>query len=355
MWTFIRTAKEFIHALREFFEYSERELVHEFPEDRTWIEKISTDLIQYIQTDEFLEQSIERTRQNPTLQDPRAMPWEYISGGTMPALLMAYYSRHAPLSQLKKIIHNEQELMLFLESCASKVNRSALMHSPTHAFIFQPHWLPSDLHQSILQMQNFWKQMKVEDAPWLVEKLALRLPEKESAMFIHRWRQFGMRGEFLRFRKGLIELLGVAKEPFIDSFLLESLPLINPTEAGHLASELGLSTPFEDSWITPVEFREKAKSAFIAKQRSPFSSLDLDEKIVTLLRQKGFAAPSPILFADTNWSAWFFGLAISPSGSLQLWRFSRTAMSGIPMNAWFRLQCGGEWIILDRPQEYTFG
>ncbi|HEV7736842.1 MAG TPA: hypothetical protein VGO47_05635, partial [Chlamydiales bacterium] len=230
-WTFIRSAEEFIHALREFFEYSERELIAERPADKAWIEQILTALIQFIQTEAFLDQAIQRTRQNPSVQDPGAKPWQYISGGTMPALLMAYTNRQSPFSTLQKTIHNEQELLSFLIESASKTTHTSLMHSPTHAFIFQPQWLPPNLQQSILQMQNFWKQMKVADEEWLVEKLALRLPEKDSALFIHRWRQEGITGEFTRFRRTLLELLGPAKESLIDSFLWESLPLIKPEVA----------------------------------------------------------------------------------------------------------------------------
>ncbi len=362
-WTFIRSAEEFIHALREFFEYSERELMAERPADKVWIEQILTALIQFIQTEEFLDQSIQRTRKNPSLQDPGAKPWQYISGGTMPALLMAYTNRQIPFSALQKTIHNEQELLSFLiesvsqnaSQSASKTTQTCLMHSPTHAFIFQPQWLPTNLQQSILQMQNFWKQMKVADEEWLVEKLALRLPEKDFALFIHRWRQEGIKGELSRFRRTLLELLGPTRESLLDSFLWESLPLIKPEVATQVGHEMGITISLSQTWITPLEFREIAKATFISQQGSPFSSLDFDEEVAAVLRKKGLAAPKPLLFADTNWSTWFFGLAISPSGALTVWRFHRTGMSGVPMNAWFRLQCGNEWIILNRPQEYTFG
>jgi hypothetical protein len=352
-WTFIRTAEEFIQALREFFEYAERELLGEFPMDRAEIEKISTDVIQYIQTEPFLTHSIQRTRTNPVLHDPRAMPWEYISGGTMPALLMTYYNRHAPFSVLKKTIRNETELLSFLVDSAPKTGKSALIHSPTHAFLFHPHWLPDNVPQSIAQMQNFWKQVKVEDEEWLVEKLATWLSPKEAPLFIHRWRQIGIQGSLPRFRQTLLELLGNGKKALIDRFLFESVPLISRENGVHRARELGVSVTFSERWTTPLEFREMVKAAFLARQGSPFSSVDLDEQIAALLRQKGWAAPKPILFADTNWSTWFFGLCVAPSGALELWRFSRTGMSGIPMDDWFRLQCNGEWVILNNPQEYS--
>jgi hypothetical protein len=311
-------------------------------------------VIQYVQTEEFLQQSIERTKKNPSLHDPRAKPWEYISGGTMPALLMAYYHRTAPFSALQKTIHNTHELLSFLIESAPKTKGSALIHSPTHAFIFHPHWLPSNPQQAILQMQNFWKQMQINDVEFLAEKLAQKLTEKEAPLFLHRFRQIKVRDEFSLIRKAFIDILGVSKELLIDSFLWESLPLISTPAAIKLASELNLNLSWSQSWMTPIEFREIAKGAFITKQGSPFSNIDFDAEIVNFLRQKGLAVPAPILFADTNWSTWFFGLAVSPAGTLELWRFHRTAMSGVPMNVWFHLQCEGEWVILNRPQEYIY-
>lgn len=352
-WTYIRSAEEFIRCVKEFFESAERELALENPEQRPFIEQISTDLIVYLQTDEFLNQSIERTRKNPAFHDPRATPWEYISGGTMPALLMAYTQRQFPYSALQKTIHNELELISFLSDAALQTKETALMYSPTHAFLFHPEWLPHHPHQVIGAMQNFWKQVKIEDEEWLAFALSHKLPEKESAIFLHRWRQYGKKGTLAHFRESALEILGRQKEALIDSFLYESLPLISSQEATHLAKSLGLDLSLESPWVTPIGFREWIKSAFISAQRSPFSTSDVDEQMAALLRQKGWAAPRPLLFADTNWSSWLFGLSISPSGKLDLWRFTRTAMSGVPMPEWFRLQCGGEWVILNRPNEYT--
>lgn len=346
-WTYIHTEAAFISALREFFEAAERELTLEMSSQKAGIQELTTQLIQYIQTPEFLEQAINRTKKNPTVQDPRAKPWQYISGGTMPALLMAYYNRQNPFSCLKKKIQNVQELLSFIIECNTHAKEASLINSHTHAFIFVPEPLLADSLKP-----HFWQQMVIKDPDWLIEKLSLRFPEKEAALFLHRWRQSHRGSDLPSIRRTLIEILGEPQLPLIDSFFWESLPLIDDARANEVAHQLGLHHTFEQPLITPTELREHLKLAFIKKNGLPLSSVDLDTEIAEILRQKGLAAPKPHLFADTNWSTWFFGIAFSPSGHLELWRFHRTGMSGIPMNSWFQLQCGEEWVLFNRPQEY---
>jgi len=351
-WSFIRSAEEFIQSVREFFEYGERELLAEHPIHRDAIEDVSTHLIQSLQTEEFLQQSIERVRKNPSIHDPRALPWEYISGGSLPALLMTYYQRHAPLSAIQKPIRNAQDLLHFLVEGAHATAHPALMFSPTHAFIFHPTLLPSNPAQQIGQMQAFWKHLKIDQEERLTDKLSERLPEQEAALFLHLWRKKNMPRGLHLLRASWLEILGSDKEPFVDGFLFEALPLLPPEAAESLTQELGLPLAF-DSWLTPLEFREQVKIGLIARQGAPFSSIDIDATIADFLRSKGLAAPQPILFADTNWSSWLFGLNVSPTtGALELWRFPRTAMSGVPMNGWFRHQCQDSWTLFHRPQEY---
>lgn len=362
LWTYIRTSDEFIRTLREFFSYAEQELTSEYPQERKWIEEVSTDLIQYIQTEEFLQKSIDRVKSNPSIHDLRAKPWEYISGGTMPALLMVYFNRTAPFTFVQTKIHSAEELLAFLIDSAHESSYAPmlLMHSPTHAFIFRSDWLPRDPLHTLNEMKQFWSRVKPQDEEWLAEKLSLRLPEEEQALFLHRCRQGGKQEKLLTFRQLLLDSLSPDREPLVDAFLYESLPLMERKKAVTFSAELsGLKSSsmeifFADSpWITPVDFRERLKSILALQNKSPFSSIDVDEKIASALRERGYAAPKPILFADTNWAAGFFGLAISASGSLDLWRFQRTGMTGSPMRKWFQLQSEGDWIILTRPQEYS--
>jgi hypothetical protein len=361
-WTFIRSSAEFIDSIREFFAYAERELSAQYPKMRNLIEALSTELIQFIQTDEFLLGALARVKQNPAMQGSLAKPWEYISGGTMPGLVMTYFNRSEPFTMIERKIQTEEDLLFLLIEC-SQTPKKALMHSPTHAFIFRPDFFPNDALQALNEMRAFWENVEVRDETWLAEAFATCLSETEQPLFLHQWKQKNGNGTLQKFRTSLLESLSKLRsdpEAFVDAFLYESLPLIESSQALAIAVEfvgnrvlLNESLFSDQKYVTPIHFRERTKAVALSGFTSPLISIDLDEKIATRLRTIGLAAPKPILFADTNWSAGFFGLAISPSGTFDLWRFQRTAMSGTPMRQWFDLQRNGSWIVLNRPEEYT--
>ena len=272
----------------------------------------------------------------------------------MPGLVMTYFNRSEPFTVTEKKIQTTEGLLSFLLE-VKQDSRMVLMHSPTHAFIYRPDFLPDDIPRALDEMKEFWKDMEIADEDWLAERFSLRLPEMQQSLFLHRWRQKRGPKGLAALRTLLLEI-GSSGSAMVDSFLYESLPLIEAKQAALLASELvGPCTSFftDQAYFTPTLFRERVKAIFLSKLNSPLSSEDLDETIAQFLRLKGLAAPKPILFADTNWSAGLFGLAISPSCSFELWRFHRTAMMGTPMPQWFDLQKDGSWVVLSRPEEYT--
>lgn len=356
-WTFIRSGAEFIRSLREFFEHAERELSREIE-----IEELSTELIQFIQTDLFLQGAIERANANPIMQGRFAKPWEYISGGSLPGLLQSYYNRVSPFTIFERKIQTENELLFFLKESVHRAPpcKRILMHSPTHAFILRPDWFPSDPMQSMEQMKIFWDNLIVQEGEWLAMRFSSWLPQKERPLFLHRWRQKENFTDLLVFRNHMIDCIGAPRAPTVDAFLYESLPVLYAHTVLDLGSQLigldqrQLQPYFADApCFTPVDFRERLKAAWIASALIPFSATDWDATIASALRMRNLAAPMPILFGDTNWSAGFFGLAVSPQKTLALWRFQRTGMRGVPMHSWFHLQKEGNWTVLCRPQEYT--
>ncbi len=356
-WTFIRNSEEFIHSIREFFAFAERELVSVYPNHRNLIAAVSTELIQFIQTDEFLTAAMHRAKQNPMMQGGLSKPWEYISGGTMPGLVMTYYNRSEPFTTEERVIQTEEELLSFIAD-NSQIESKALMHSTTHAFIFRPDFLPKDIPGALQSMKSFWNTVLIQDESWLADRFSLLLSEQEQPLFLHLWRQKQVNGTVQKFRSALLESLPkhrAESEALVDSFLYESLPLIEAKHAIDLAKEFAPSPESffgDQSFYTPVQFKERVKMASLSLFPSPLIAIDLDAQIASSLRAKNLAAPRPILFADTNWSAGFFGLAISPSGLLNLWRFQRTGMTGSPMRQWFDLQRNGSWVLLNHPEEY---
>jgi hypothetical protein len=314
-------------------------------------------LIQYTQTDEFLRGAVDRVKKNPAMQGGIAKPWEYISGGTMPGLVMTYFNRSEPFTSSERKIHSEEELLSFIID-HSKLEKNVLMHSPTHAFIFRADLLPEDISGSIQEMQSFWQTVPLKDEEWIALQLANRLPINEQSLFMHRWRQQSFGNSLEKFRISLLQALPrMIRDPFsfVDTFLHESLPLIEKDRAATIASKFvgRCESLFKDTtYYTPKDLREIIKAAWLSKSNSPLSSVDLDEEIATYLRSEGLAPPRPIIFADTNWSVGFFGLCIGPSGKLSFWRFHRTGMTGVPMESWFHLQKDGTWIILTKPEQY---
>jgi hypothetical protein len=332
-WTYIRSSDQFIHSLREFFVSAEREVGR----DPVMVEELTTELIQFVQTDEFLAGALARARANPAMQGAIAKPWEYISGGTMPSLVMTYFNRSEPLTVMEKNVATEADILAMLIPGKEPL----LMHSPTHAFVYHPEWLPPDLKHALSEMQHFWGTVPIQDVDFLAEKLATWLPSAERALFLHLFRQQSVREGLPAVRMAFIQALPRHRDPetLVDSFLYESLPLID-------AKVVGLPG---GAYYTPMEAKEQLKMV-----RSGFSSEDLDLKFAEQLRRQSMAAPAPILFADTNWSSGFFGLAISPNHELNLWRFQRTGMAGYVMRNWFQRQQKGLWTLFTQPQEYTY-
>jgi hypothetical protein len=341
LWNFIRGQKEFITALCTLFSSVERE-ISGAPREVT---ALSTSLIQYIQTEEFLKGAFERALKNRKSERGEAKPWEYISGGNLQSLMSAYASRGAPFSAFERRIQEERELLLFLRDAQKEIEGQGalLIHSPTHAFIYRSDWMPADLSSALKEMEDFWRNVEVGDETVLIEKLAKGLPAEERALFLYQWRYEGAVGSLSRLRSLL-----PGKELLVDAFLYESLPLISIERARQLARTFSIDNfQSEEAYVTPTEFRKNLK-----RQLPPSRTSDLDFEIARVLRREGLAAPAPILFGDSNGSVGFLGLAISPHQALELWCFHRTAMRGFPMRTWFEEQKGGIWTILDKKHEY---
>lgn len=113
----------------------------------------------------------------------------------------------------------------------------------------------------------------------------------------------------------------------------------------------------EGSFMGPLEIYQTTKEILFNLLMRPFSSVDWDWEIAETMRLIGISSPHPIIFADTNWSDWFFGFIVNPvTNQLELWRLNRTALQGYPMNdwkEWMDAKNTAPWIILSKSKEYT--
>ena len=333
LWTQIKTGEEYTNLLRDFFLSIEPEMAAGLDRELfpNLMSDLTTELVQFIQGDSFLQGALYRSNQNPVHQSGHKTPWDYASGGTMQTLMQGYYQREIPFTELQIIPKRAEDLIQFLSKI--EADEPLLMHSPTHAFILNPHSIPSDWQERIQQGKNFWKSIRLteEIQERAAHLLSEKIPSPLQNLFLHLWRKKPICDSLASFRQHLAQSLSQTKDPFgmVDSFLYETFPLDGSHESLN-----GLKLE--------------------AMKRGLFYSEDLEEDLVKKVREMGLAYPAPILFADTNWAGWYFAWIVGPSGEVELWRVNRTGSSGFPMNGWknwMSVENEAPWIVLTDPRE----
>ncbi len=368
-WTPIHEGKEYIAYLREFFSVVEGDIERPLALTQELISEWTTSLVQFIQSPSFLESALQRSK-----AAGRQSPWSYLSGGTMETLLQAYCSRDRSFTESAVAPQSAENLLLFLESYRNE--GSLLIHSPNHAFIFHPHLLPPGSIEEKLAENLRWvrkwtcTETKQEQ---IAHRISEKLPPNQAALFLHLCRQRSVAGSFAQFRLQLVDALTSIKETkiktaisLIDSILYEQMPLLSIDEAKRGAAEVFnwlaarhsirfSPLEIEGSLISSYELMQKIKFLLLKAGKSPLSSIDWEDEIVQAMRLLGLAYPHPFLFADTNWSNWFFGFVMNPATeTLELWRLNRIASRGFPMREWIPAEGKAAWILLTRSAEYSF-
>lgn len=348
-WSAAHTKEDYIGFLRDFFSRMENEL--EVPSDlgKDLVSELTTALIQFIQGDLFFKGAMARSKEKGRLS-----PWDYVSGGTLQTLLMAYRNRDRSFTEKAVVPRSEKELLAFFISNGKK--GECLMHSPTHAFAFRPELLRGKIDFQKGESQKWTEAMQEH----LIHKLSDRLPEAEKAMFLHLIRQKTTADSNRRFRENLLEVLGSRvpkKLEIVDGMLYENTFLIDADQAQRVVAKITQKTAFkiDATFLGSSDLYEFAKMVVLQSTKSPFSKIDWDAKIAEELRKLRLL-PEALLFADTNWSGWFFGFVQNPvTAELELWRLNRTATQGYPMSdwkEWTSFQNTSAWIILSEPKEY---
>ncbi len=376
-WTPIHSAEEYIDSLRDFFSSMEREIAIPPQLDSSFLSEITTALILFIQEPEFLDSAMERSKQHG-----RRSPWDYFSGGTMETLLQAYCGREKLFTEVQTVPHSEEQLLEFLAKVKDHRESPLLMRSPTHAFIYYPSLLPTnsesliEINRKTVRKWAFDEEMQ----EYIAHRLADRLPALEKPLFLHLFRQRHAAGASAQFRLHLIDALLAMKDSriknrvaLVDSLLYESAPLLKIDQAKQILAEIfrQIETRFslpanrfgpalqrlEGSYMGPYEIHQAALFILLKTLRNPLSKIDWEIEIAAILRRLEFCTPHPILFADTNWSGWFFGLIVNvATGHLELWRLNRTALQGFPMSdwkEWLNEKNTSPWVILPKEEEYT--
>ncbi len=374
-WTFIHTKEEYIQALKDFFLAIENPLIEAcaWEEGKEEISRLITAIIHLVGAEEFLVSAFYRMAkahrvplQKVDLEKMEKKPWAYTSGGTIVTLLKTYFRREGSLSEEARWVDSPQDLLIFIIETLKMLppmvtdpfirdpERRMLMTGPTHAFSllpgkFRQGWEDRGFTYTWVRDQIFLPQREFYDAIrlqsheqlYLVDELASRLPLLQGHELR---RQFQIRDKPLTVA-AFRELL--PKSAAIDGFLFEMLPLVNPAK---LLDELNLKLPIY-GFIGRRVLHDQIVATVPAVQ-----SVDFHVELANLMEKRGLAPPKPLIFADTNWSKFFFSFLVNPSsGELELWRTDKIGLTGAPMSEWEPFLNGTlkeHWGIFCRPHEY---
>lgn len=417
LWTSIHNSQQWIEALVDFFQSTESLIASLCPEDNQIeeVRDLTTEIISHIRTEEFLETAIIRMAKahqisvgnNPleNLDRMEKKPWAYTSGGTMETLLRTYYKRESPITEEARWVESPSDLVTFIldvlknqpplvmDKFIKDPDRGMLIYSPTHAFILHPGW---DFIKEGWKDEGFtytWvRDRLIKPRQEFYARLSFSfqeqfyLAEQFCGQFLpldaHRFKNIFDVSEDLVSVKGLRQaMIDALKRLFkgqnvlesisdkVDSFLYESLPLTRGDRwkmamrdlLGDLLGEKleDVLEQFADTpceWMSSKVLQEAAKGCALLEARTYKMSIDLHRYVALRAQQKGHAAPTPLLFADTNWAGYAFGFAVNPgTGLLELWRMDFPGSSGTPMSSWKTSLDGSKklpWGICVRPYEY---
>ncbi len=428
VWTRIKNLSEYVDALVSFFTQTESHMANseDFQGLESDLGEIVTTLVNHVRTPQFLESALHRMAaahggrlpKNPldNLNQVEKKPWAYTSGGAMNKLVSCYFRRDSDPTESARWVENEMELLVFLVDCAKKISpqlseeylkdpkRSLLIHSPTHAFLFQPGrkpfaaaasntaytyiWVRDHLY---LPAFNFVSGLYVdrEMIENLVSALALEIPDslrntyRETFSFIPgQMRAKDLRDYILdqisKTRDLRINGYPILGPDQVDSFLQRTLPLSRNYQIEARLRELFQNLPGVDTdrlaaWMAiydkvtgrgPVppainaqQFRELALSIIAMHSGSITGSTNWLEEVAWAAQRLGFATPQPIFFADSNWVTDYFSFVINPGTlKLELWRTDITGTKGHPMSHWKQWVDGSRrdltWGVYLNPVEY---
>lgn len=380
LWTMIYDEEEYRAALTDFFLLVEPQIAAESSWEHAakTLSDITTFVIEHLNTKEFLETSKSRIIKAYGENVEGRTPWSYLSGGSMAILLQSYYQRESPATEETKQIEDPQELSIFLldtlkSAPLSSAHHKKLFSSPTHAFILHPQL---ELFYSGWQADLFsytWVRDKII-APRKAFYEKITLSSSEQLFLLERLgisaSQVSLMAECSvpAFRNQILEMRSFRfPADALDAFLYESLPLtegffgkmqVRAILSGLCDfSEVLESFPdVSDSYITAKGLKNLAKAVYLLSQKSLSLSVDLHEVIAKKTESIGLSPPAPLLFADTNWSQFFFGFIVNPGTyALELWRLMPSGF-GFPMTPWnsyLNKTHSYSWSIYINPSEYT--
>lgn len=322
-WHLIEDAKQYSQSLADFFRALEpiAQQWQKRPKLQEHLEEVMIKLNHHVFEPHFIQGAIERLssfhqRFFPLTSPPT--PWCYHAGGSLSELIRSYYAT----SSLPKAIEKEYEepasylvdlIEMFKDRLGKKKRNGYLAYSPTHAFRILPNlesfkgvWERSDFTYTYVRdhFQDAGRNLYTNIT--LTAEEAGRLEKRLTGQMKCHWMAqndlSSLDRELTRHYPGI---------PLEDreSFYRKTLPAISREE---------LLLRFPNLALPPHTL-----------------SLFFDE-LYNLLdpsaRKEHLPPPPTLLFADTNWPFWYFGISTSPiTHQLKLWRLDEAGYFGHPM------------------------
>lgn len=429
-WTRIKNPDEFVEALAQFFLASETELaaMPDMEVIRNEITEIITALVQHVRTPLFLETAFQRMaaiHNTPLPKNPLSewdkvpiKPWAYVSGGTMHHLVSCYFNRTQDPSESARWVENPMELLVFfvdtvrqipsktLEMFNKNPQKSLLIHSPTHAFLFKPGSFPfckswqTDGYtytwvrdQLVEPLSAFVSEIRLDSGmvEYLLHRLVQRIPPNYQPYFKRVFSDIQGPIDLADFRDYLVSKMNyerglqyggdnILSTEEIDSLLYQLWPLFPINQLNERLKAIWERLPGLTEKIKRQlsEALEKLTDRYLDSRYLGASSLqeicaallcivykrtslpvDMHAAITAAAQELGFAMPRPIIFADSNWNHHYFAMVVNPgTRQLDLWRVDATGREGSPMLTWKHWLDGTrkepQWGIYISPEEYTY-
>lgn len=343
-------------------------------------------------------------------------PWVYTSGGNFITMTSVYFSRDEKPTTQRRWVENPMELLVFLADNLKKVpyklmeeyiqdpSKSFLMFSPTHAFLLKPGlknfkkaWDSPEFTFTWIRDQLLTPQERFVDTillnqdmmAFLAKRFAENLSSHHRHLFLNRFGDIKGSMSVRDFRRHILFtmekdrglMIGdreVVSQHKMDSVLYEELPLFPvyklKERVEHILSALSFLTEGERK--RALELFDKNSSS-VAREAAlgakklfsvvsgliilACSKTSFEHNVQLLLREamerEGYAFPSPILFADTNWARDMFAFIVNPgTGKPELWRMDDLGLAGEPMSYWNMWLNGSrkepDWGVFINPIEY---
>ncbi|KAG6558659.1 hypothetical protein RHABOEDO_000075 [Candidatus Rhabdochlamydia oedothoracis] len=366
LWTAIETEKEFNQFLRDFFLATESLLFIQAKEQKVITEMVAAIVLHLHQNAFFL---------NVQKRMKSKEPWCYISGGTMKTLVQNYFCTDKVTLE-QRVVESPLELLIFLldtlkEMPPAHLTQTLLMNSPVHAFLlltseplFKQGWQDNGftytwvrdafIHPGV----QFYQQMLL--SPQMQQYLLQQISSDKINYPLQTPKEF---------REQTLDAFPKIAPDDIDAFLYQQLPL---TPAANCKKDLQkllssvLNPKMQEiieqfslpkaAFISAAQMKKIAKSCLLLAQNSIGFSFDI-HSFITHAAYKIGLSPRCLIFADTNWSGFYFGFVINPgTQDLELWRFDASQSMGFPMSSWKKwLESENKpWIVYVKPSEYRF-